>query len=94
MLLNTSGASNGVEELWIDGVLDAQATGLNFVGTYTTYGINIFRLENYMNAGTGQSQYRDWDNFVVLDATSGVQLTWLLREYRARQTKIGRAPTP
>jgi hypothetical protein len=55
----------GVQELWIDGVLDAQKTGLNLVGTYSTYGINIFSVENYMNAGTGQSQYRDWDNLVL-----------------------------
>jgi hypothetical protein len=63
--LNDAGQSNGVQELWIDGTLDAQRTNLNFVGSYSTYGINIFRVENYMNAGTGQSQYRDWDNLVI-----------------------------
>jgi hypothetical protein len=71
--LNASGVSDGVQELWIDGVLDAQKTGLNLVGTYSTYGINIFSVENYMNAGTGQSQYRDWDNLVL--STTRVKCT-------------------
>lgn len=63
--LNDSGQSNGVQTLWVDGVQDASKTGINFVGSYSTYGINIFRLENYMNQGISSSQYRDWDNLVL-----------------------------
>lgn len=69
--LNTAGSANGVEELWVDGILEAQSTGLNLVGSYSTYGINIFSVENYMNGGTNQSQYRDWDNLVVATTRVG-----------------------
>ncbi|MFZ1654365.1 MAG: Ig-like domain-containing protein [Candidatus Moraniibacteriota bacterium] len=69
--LNTAGSSNGLEELWVDGTLEAQSAGLNLVGTYSTYGINVFSVENYMNAGTDQSQYRDWDNLVVATTRVG-----------------------
>ena len=63
--LNDSGQTNGVQTFWVDGVQDATKTGLNFVGTYSTYGINIFRVENYANSGTTNAQYRDWDNLVL-----------------------------
>lgn len=80
--LNTSGNSDGVQEMWIDDVLEAQKTGLNLVGDYAgTYkGINIFRLENYMNSGTGTSQYRDWDNVVVSTTRIGCALYGSLLE--------------
>lgn len=66
--LNTLGASDGVQELWVDGVLDAQKTNLNLRGSYAgTYnGINMFSLENYENSGlavTGRT--RDLDNLVI-----------------------------
>jgi len=63
--LNTPGNSDGVQTLWIDGVQEANKTELNFMGTYSDYGINVFRLENYMNEGVSSSQYRDWDNLVL-----------------------------
>ncbi len=72
--LNTAGSSNGLEELWVDGALEAQSTGLNLVGSYSTYGINVFSVENYMNAGTNQSQYRDWDNLVIATDRIGCTL--------------------
>lgn len=63
--LNDPGLSNGVFELWIDGQLDAQRTGLNWVGSFADYGINAVFLENYWNAGSPQAQERYFDNFVV-----------------------------
>ena len=63
------------EQLWspwklqdqelVDGKLDAQASNLNFRGSYTTYGINAILLENYTNSGAPRVQSRNFDNFVV-----------------------------
>jgi hypothetical protein len=63
--LNDAGQSNGVFELWIDGNAEASRTGLNWVGSFSAYGINAVYLENYWNAGAPQAQAREIDNFVV-----------------------------
>ena len=63
--LNDPGQSNGIHEFWIDGKLEARRTGLNFVGTYTDYGINAVYLENYWNGGSPKEQERYFDSFVV-----------------------------
>ena len=63
--LNDSGTSNGVNELWIDGVLEAQRTGLNYVGAYAAYGINAVFFENYWNLGSPVAQERYIDGLVV-----------------------------
>ena len=63
--LNNPGQSNGIQEFWIDGQLEARRTGLNFVGTYTAYGINAIFFENYWNAGSPKQQERYFDNIVV-----------------------------
>lgn len=63
--LNTVGLSDGIQEFWIDGVLDASRTNLNFRGSYTGYGINAVLFENYINGGASQYQQRWWDNIVV-----------------------------
>jgi uncharacterized protein YjdB len=63
--LNDAGQSNGVFEYWIDGNMEAQKTGLNWLGSYSQYGINAILLENYWNSGSPQAQSRDLDNFVV-----------------------------
>ncbi len=63
--LNEPGRSNGVSELWINGVLEARKDGLNWQGAYTDYGINTVFLENYWNNGSPQPQERYFDNFVV-----------------------------
>jgi hypothetical protein len=63
--LNDPGRSNGIHEFWIDGKLEARRTGLNFVGTYTDYGINAVYLENYWNGGSPKQQERYFDSFVV-----------------------------
>ncbi len=63
--LNDPGQSNGVQEFWIDGNLEARRAGLNFVGTYADYGINAIFLENYWNSGSTKLQERYFDSFVV-----------------------------
>jgi hypothetical protein len=63
--LNDPGVSNGIQEFWIDGVLETRKTGLNFVGSYTSYGINAIFFENYWNAGATKQEERYFDNIVV-----------------------------
>jgi hypothetical protein len=63
--LNDAGQANGVFELWIDGAPEAQRTGLDWVGSYTRYGLNAIFLENFWNAGSPAAQERYLDNFVV-----------------------------
>ena len=64
--LNDPGQSNGAFELRIDGVLEAQRTGMNWVGAYNNYGWNAILLENYWNApGATQANDRYFDDFVV-----------------------------
>jgi type IX secretion system substrate protein len=63
--LNDPGESNGVQEFWIDGNLEARREGLNFVGTYTDYAINAVFFENYWNDGSPKLQERYFDNIVV-----------------------------
>ncbi|MGB4833569.1 MAG: hypothetical protein WBP40_00900 [Candidatus Moraniibacteriota bacterium] len=75
--LNALGASDGVQELWVDSTLDAQATGLNLRGSYAgTYnGINLFSVENYENAGLAiTGRIRDWDNLVLATTRVGCTL--------------------
>ncbi len=63
--LNDAGQSNGIFQIWIDGNLDAEATGLNWLGSYNDYGINAVFFENYWNSGSPVTQERYWDNIVV-----------------------------
>jgi hypothetical protein len=63
--LNDTGLSNGVFELWIDNALEAQETGMNWVGAYSAFGINAIFFENYWNAGSPVAQDRFFDNIVV-----------------------------
>ena len=69
--LNSAGLSNGLFELWVDGKLDATRSGLNWVGSYSTYGINAVFIENYWNGGSPVVQERYLDNFVVSRARIG-----------------------
>jgi hypothetical protein len=71
MKLNTAGSSDGVLETWVNGALQAQRTGLNFLGSYSQYGINAVYFENYWNAGSAASQDRFFDNLVVSTARIG-----------------------
>jgi hypothetical protein len=63
--LNTSGNADGVLEYWIDGVKDAEKTGLDFLGTWTDYGINSIWFENFWNSGADDAFVRYWDNIVI-----------------------------
>jgi hypothetical protein len=63
--LNTPGSSDGVHKVWINGILDINKTGLNWRGSYTTYGINAIQLESYWNGGALATQARYYDNFVI-----------------------------
>lgn len=63
--LNDPGKSNGVHEFWIDGNREVRRDDLNFVESYTDYGINAVYLENYIGRGMPQRQERYFDNFVV-----------------------------
>jgi hypothetical protein len=63
--LNDASQSNGVSEFWIDDHLEVSRTGLNFVGSYSAFGINAIFFENYINNGSPQAQSRYWDNIVV-----------------------------
>lgn len=63
--LNDAGQANGVQEFWIDGNLETRKTGLNFVGSYTAYGINAVFFENHWNSGSPKQQERYFDNIVV-----------------------------
>ncbi|HSM36332.1 MAG TPA: Ig-like domain-containing protein [Longimicrobiales bacterium] len=63
--LNDAGQANGSFRVWVDGALDAERTGLNWVGAYAAYGINTVTLDNYWNAGSPAAQSRYLDNLVV-----------------------------
>lgn len=69
--LNDAGSSNGAFRVWIDGVLDAERTDLNWVGAYDDFGINVVTLDNYWNAGAPKAQSRYFDNLVVSTARIG-----------------------
>jgi len=63
--LNDAGSANGVFELWINGTLEAQKTSMNWVSSYSAYGINAVYFENYWNAGAPKAEDRFFDNIVV-----------------------------
>jgi hypothetical protein len=63
--LNTPGQKDGVNQLWIDGRLEAERTGLDWRGRYAKHGINAVFLETYWNDGSPVTQSRWIDNFVI-----------------------------
>jgi hypothetical protein len=63
--LNDVGQTNGVFQLWINSTLETQRTGLNWLGSFPSYGINALFLENFWNAGAPQPEERYFDNLVV-----------------------------
>jgi hypothetical protein len=63
--LNTPGSSDGVFEFWLDGALQARRADLNWVGTWTDYGINAVMFSNYWGAGSPKAQDRYLDAMVV-----------------------------
>ena len=69
--LNDPGIQNGIMEFWIDGSLEAGSYNLDFVRSYTEYGINAIFFENYWNSGSPQNQKRYFDNIVVSTSRIG-----------------------
>jgi len=63
--LNTPSRSDGVFEFWIDNQLEAGRYDLNWVDTWTGYGINAIFFENYWNAGAPGVRVRYFDNIVI-----------------------------
>jgi len=91
--LNDPGQSNGVQEFWIDGRLEARREGFNFVGTFADYGINAVFFENYWNAGSPVLQERYFDNIVVSTKPIGCLQTGGVRPEKDQGTKINNATT-
>ena len=69
--VNDAGLSNGVFEFWINGNLEARETNLNWVGSFSGYGINAVFFENYWNAGSAAAQERYLDDLVVAQQRIG-----------------------
>jgi hypothetical protein len=65
MNLNNAGQSDGLFEFWVDGNLNAQRTGLNWLGSYSAFGINAIFFENYWNATSPVVEQKYIDNIVV-----------------------------
>jgi hypothetical protein len=63
--LNQTGLTNGLFQIFINGKLEAENTALNWVGTYSDYGINAVFFENYWNNGSPVTQTRYFDNLVI-----------------------------
>ncbi len=63
--LNKPGDRDGLNQLWIDGRLEAERRDLDWRGGYDAHGINAVFLEAYWNQGSPVDQSRWIDNFVV-----------------------------
>jgi hypothetical protein len=63
--LNNPGKKDGLNQLWIDGRLEAERKNLDWRGSYTQHGINAIFLEAYWNQGSPVDQSRWIDNFVI-----------------------------
>ncbi|MHA6485029.1 cohesin domain-containing protein [Paenibacillus sp. strain BS8-2] len=72
--LNTPGQSNGVYELWINGVLESSLYNINWTGAYTDYGINAFEIYNTNNqpgVAGNDSEFRVFDNLILSHSRIG-----------------------
>jgi len=63
--LNAPGAKDGLNQLWLDGRLEAERKSLDWRGSYAGHGINAVFLEAYWNQGSPVTQTRWYDNFVI-----------------------------
>jgi hypothetical protein len=63
--LNTPGKEDGLNQLWIDGRLEAERKDLDWRGSYDGHGINAVFLETYWNKGSPVTLCRWIDNFVI-----------------------------
>jgi hypothetical protein len=70
--LNSAGHSDGKFELWLDGIPQASRSDLNWVGSYSDYGINAVMLSNYWNdGGAPVALDRFIDSLVIATARIG-----------------------
>ena len=69
--LNSPGASDGVFSLWIDDNLVADRNDLNWVGSYSDYGLNAVMISAYWNGGSPAAQERYIDSFVIATSRIG-----------------------
>ncbi len=63
--LNTPGKSDGVFELWVNGVLQGRRHDINWHASWGDYGINAVFFENYWNKGSKKEQERFFDNILI-----------------------------
>lgn len=63
--LNSPGNTDGVFEYWLDDTREAGRTDLNWVKSWTDYGINAVFFSNYWGAGSPREQERYFDALVV-----------------------------
>src|SRR5690606_6060083 len=63
--LNSPGKKDGINQLWIDGKLEAERRDLDWRGTFDERGINAVFLEAYWNEGSPIDQSRWIDHFVI-----------------------------
>lgn len=69
--LNSAGQQNGVFELWLDDKAVASKTAMNWVGSWSDYGLNSLLFSNYWNGGSPAAQERYFDALVVSTARIG-----------------------
>ena len=69
--LNTPGASDGVFEFWMDDVLQAGRSDLNWRYSWQDYGINTVMFSNYWGATSPVEQERYLDALVISTARIG-----------------------
>lgn len=60
--LNTPGNSDGVLEVWLNGVQTMEYTNVDFRDSYTTRGWNMFEITGYDNAAPSTTWNQYWDN--------------------------------
>lgn len=63
--LNSPGKNDGVFELWIDEKPEAARRDLNWVNSWSDYGINAIMFENYWNGGATAERKRYIDNIAI-----------------------------
>jgi len=75
--LNDPGKNNGIFQLFINNNLEVETTTLNWIGSYSDYGINAVFFENYWNNGSPVDQTRYFDNLVISTKPIGCGTTQL-----------------
>ena len=69
--LNSPGASDGKFTLWVDDELAAERDDLNWLGSYSDYGINAVMISAHWNSGSPAELARYIDSFVIATTRIG-----------------------